>query len=304
MSAKRAGLGRNLSALLQQADEGHQTTNTQNLLMLPIKTLQPGVYQPRGVMDETALQALASSIKQQGVLQPIVVRLCKKNDKENSEQYEIIAGERRWRASQIAELTEVPVVVRDVNDETAMALGLIENLQREALNIMDEARAMHRLNQEFELTHQDIANLLSKSRAAVSNCLRLLQLSAPVVALLEQAQLDMGHARCLLGLSEEEQVKMADLIVSRGLSVRETEAWVARLKTKEVAKKITPQDGIDTADKIFDRELKQVAAYLDANVRLKSATSGKGQLLIDFKDIKQLKQVLQRLNSNQLEAVR
>ncbi len=298
MSTKRAGLGRNLSALLKQADEpSNDTADTlQSLLMLPLSALQPGAYQPRGVMDETALHALASSIEQQGVLQPIVVRQLA-----DSTQYEIIAGERRWRASKLAKLKEVPVVVREVNDETAMALALIENLQREALNAMDEARAMQRLSQEFSLTHQDIAQLLSKSRAAVSNCLRLLQLTEPVAALLERGALDMGHARCLLKLDAREQVRVADLIVSRGLSVREAEALVARLKHQNQSEKEkTSSDGVVAA---FDEDLKQVSAYLGANVRLKASQAGRGRLLIDFKDTTQLKQLLKTLRHGVLEEV-
>ena len=298
MSTKRAGLGRNLSALLKQADDASENTQTdlsKALLMLPLSALQPGAYQPRGVMDETALHALASSIEQQGLLQPIVVRQVV-----DSAQYEIIAGERRWRASKMAKLTEVPVVVRDVNDETAMALALIENLQREALNAMDEARAIYRLSHEFSLTHQEIAHLLSKSRAAVSNCLRLLKLSAPVAALLECGKLDMGHARCLLNLDAPEQERVANLIVSRGLSVRETEALVAHLKRNQSEKEVSLLDSVVTA---FDDELQQVSAYLGVNVRLKSSQAGRGRLTIDFKDTKQLKQLLNRLRHQVAEEV-
>ncbi|MCH9756461.1 MAG: ParB/RepB/Spo0J family partition protein [Gammaproteobacteria bacterium] len=296
MSHKRAGLGRNLSALLKPTDEV-PVKEPEALLMLSVDVLKAGAYQPRGTMDEKALKALASSIEQQGVLQPIVVRKLA-----DSEAYEIIAGERRWRASQMAKLTEVPVVVRDVNDETAMALALIENLQREALNVMDEARAMYRLHHEFSLKHQEIAHILSKSRASVSNCLRLLQLSAPVMALLEAGELDMGHARCLLNLKADEQARVADWVVSRGLSVRETEALVSRLKEKqsESEKKSDLSDSVSTA---FKHELKQASAYLGANVRLKSGQAGQGRLMIDFKDTKQLKQLLNRLQHDALEAV-
>ncbi len=299
MTVKRTGLGRNLSALLKQADEGVKAPDTnmhtQALLMLPIEALKPGVYQPRGMMDEAALQALAASIEQQGILQPIVVRQCV-----DSAQYEIIAGERRWRASHLAKLTEVPVIVRDVNDETAMALALIENLQREALNIMDEARAMYRLTQEFSLTHQEVADLLSKSRAAVSNCLRLLQLSAPVMALLESEQLDMGHARCLLKLEPSEQVRAANLVVSRGLSVRETEAWVARLKINQSADKIAPAEKVDQQ---FAAALNQASACLGTKVRLKSSEAGRGRLLIDFESTAHLNQLLAVLNNTSREVV-
>ncbi|MDF1677728.1 MAG: ParB/RepB/Spo0J family partition protein [Legionellaceae bacterium] len=300
MSAKRAGLGRNLSALLKPADEHLNATakpeEGQALKMLPIEGLQPGMYQPRTEMDETALQALAASIEQQGVLQPIVVRQLKA-----SEQYEIIAGERRFRASKMAGLTEVPVVVRDVNDETAMALALIENLQREALNVMDEARAMHRLNQEFALTHQEIAHVLSKSRTAVSNCLRLLQLAPPVMTLLESGKLDMGHARCLLKLDAEEQVRVAHLIASQDLSVREVEALVARLKMAESVEKSTRSQTEVPAG--FHDLLKEVSAHLGASVRLKPSASGRGRLLIDFKDTEQLKTLLNLLKPEAMDVV-
>ncbi len=295
MSAKRTGLGRNLSALLQPAEGATESmianqaasTSTNALSELPIDCLQPGAFQPRGHMDEAGLKALAESIAQQGVLQPIVVRPLKGR----ALHYEIIAGERRWRASQLAKRTHVPVVVRAVSDETAMALGLIENLQREALNVMDEARAMYRLNQEFGLTHQEIAKLLSKSRTAVSNCLRLLQLSGAVATLLEAGELDMGHARCLLGLSKDEQSRVADMVIRRKLSVRETEAWVAKLKT--TAQPSTPkawplQDG-------FQQALAQLSRYLGTDVRLKAREAGSGRLWIDFKDEAELQTLLARL---------
>lgn len=301
MTAKRAGLGRNLSALLKQTDEELKAAEVvgveqaTGLLMLPVEALQPGAYQPRGAMDETALKALAASIKQQGVLQPIVVR-----QQKNSTQYEIIAGERRWRASQLAELSEVPVVVRNVNDETAMALALIENLQREALNVMDEARAMLRLTEEFGLTHQEIADLLSKSRAAVSNCLRLLQLAPPVMHLLESGQLDMGHARCLLKLAADAQIRAAELIVARGLSVRDAEALVTRLKQAKLSEKppVAPKH-----NPVFDSALKQVSTYLGTSVCLKTSAAGSGRLMIDFKDAAHLKQLLTRLNQQTMEAM-
>ncbi len=300
MSTKRGGLGRSLSALLQPTDEaparvGATDEKAQTLLTLPVSELQPGEYQPRGSMDKAGLDALAASIKQQGVLQPIVVR------KLASGTYEIIAGERRWRASQLADLTEVPVVVRDVSDETAMALALIENLQREALNVMDEARAMHRLSHEFALTHQDIARLLSKSRAAVSNCLRLLNLNDDVKVLLEEGKLDMGHARSLLKLSEKEQQQVAAWVINRGLSVRETEALVARVKAKEVDSLTPKAPRVDTRP--FQSTLKQLSTDLGAPVRLKSGEAGRGRLLIDFNDAEHLKRLLARLSARDAETV-
>lgn len=301
MSAKRTGLGRNLSALLKQADESLKEVSTdmvnaaQTLKIIPIDELRPGAYQPRGSMDADALEALASSIKQQGILQPIVVR-----KQQDAPQYEIVAGERRWRASKLAELTEVPVIVRDVNDETAMALALVENLQREALNVMDEARAMYRLNQEFALTHQEIADLLSKSRAAVSNCLRLLQLSAPVALLLESGLLDMGHARCLLQLEADEQRQVADLIVKKGMSVRETEAYVARLKQTKPSERIS-----DPAESnpLFDDALRYLSTYLGTKVQVKATRAGRGRLWIDFKNPKHLSVLLKRLNAAPMEVL-
>jgi ParB family transcriptional regulator, chromosome partitioning protein len=303
MSNKRGGLGRSLSALLQPTDElearvsvtDKPETEQHQLRILPVTTLQPGVYQPRGSMDEVGLQGLAASIKQQGVLQPIVVR------KLTSGRYEIIAGERRWRASQLAKLTEVPVIVRDVNDETAMALALIENMQREALNVMDEARAMHRLSHEFALTHQDIARLLSKSRAAVSNCLRLLNLNDAVKIMLEDGLLDMGHARALLKLSDEEQQHVAGWVVSRGLSVRETEALVVRVKEKQAP--VASPDKLETDVMPFQHELQQLSTHLGADVRLKSGQKGRGRLLIDFNNAAHLKQLLARLAQHDIEAV-
>ena len=198
MTVKRSGLGRNLSALLSQSGSTllQQEKPQSEHLKLAVDCLQPGKYQPRGEMEEAPLNELAESIKKQGLLQPLIVREL------TNGCYEIIAGERRWRASQIAGLTEVPVILKQVDDETAMAMALVENLQREDLNAMDQARAMHRLTTEFALTHQQVADLLCKSRTAVSNFLRLLSLAPSVKKLLEHGDLDMGHARALLMLDE------------------------------------------------------------------------------------------------------
>ncbi|NCT56798.1 MAG: ParB/RepB/Spo0J family partition protein [Legionella sp.] len=296
MSAKRGGLGRSLSALLANMDESIVVENTQHvnesmLMTLPVAALQPGQYQPRGAMDETGLQELTASVKQQGLLQPIVVRELSPG------HYEIIAGERRWRACQLADITDVPVLVRQVNDETAMALALIENLQREALSVMDEARAMQRLSQEFSLTHVDIARLLSKSRAAVSNCLRLLNLSDVVKAMLDDGKLDMGHARCLLRLNEAEQARVAEWVVNRRLSVRETEALVARVKANP-SNVSSPKSACASGTQ-FQDELKQLSAYLDTKVQLKPGASGQGKLLIQFKNTEHLEQMLAALRAAQ-----
>jgi len=195
----------------------------------------------------------------------------------------------------LAGITDVPVLVRQVNDETAMALALIENLQREALSVMDEARAMQRLSQEFSLTHIDIARLLSKSRAAVSNCLRLLNLSEVVKTMLDDGRLDMGHARCLLRLNEAEQAQVAEWVVNRRLSVRETEALVARVKANEsgvFSRKPTRATGVE-----FHDELKQLSAHLGTKVQLKPGASGQGNLLIQFKNAEHLEQMFASLRA-------
>lgn len=290
MVVKRSGLGRNLSALLSNTDTGlliaASTNNTTEHLKLAIDSLQPGKYQPRGEIDETTLVELAESIKKQGLLQPLVVREL------SSGQYEIIAGERRWRACRLAGLDEVSVILRQVDDETAMAMALVENLQREDLNAMDQARAMHRLTTEFALTHQQIADLLCKSRAAVSNYLRLLNLNSDVRRLLENGDLDMGHARCLLMLEEHQQSQVAQLIVARNLSVRETEALVNRVKAGiglvSKAKEDVPL--------LYEQALQSLAQRLQTKVKIKPGKAGKGSLVIHYDDANTLQHLMERLN--------
>ncbi len=286
MVVKRSGLGRNLSALLSQSEL--QTAPEEKLtsqLKLSVSSLQPGKYQPRGGLDDAALLELTESIKKQGLLQPLVVREI------STGRYEIIAGERRWRACQLAGMTEVPVVLRQVDDETAMIMALIENLQRENLNPMDEARAMHRLTTEFALTHQQVADVLCKSRTAVSNALRLLNLCVEVRRMVEQGNLDMGHARALLMLEEHEQRSVADWIVTRKLSVRETEAFVARMKTGTTA---SPKRAIP-AEPLFDGVLQTLADQLQTKVSLKQSKTGKGALIIHYDDQHALKHMIGQL---------
>ncbi len=289
MVVKRGGLGRNLSALLSQAEGVTLTTDNQtsDRLTLAITDLQPGKYQPRRDMDETALTELAESIKKQGLLQPLVVRAV------SGGGYEIIAGERRWRACQLAAMTEVPVILRQVDDETAMAMGLVENLQREDLNAMDQARAMHRLTTEFSLTHQQVAELVCKSRAAVSNYLRLLNLASDVRRMLENGDLDMGHARCLLMLDEHQQNHVAQLVVAKNLSVRETEALAARVKAGAL---VTPTQEIkmDIAP-LFKEKLHTLAQQLQTKVKLKQGKAGKGTLVIHYDDMHTLEQMVAQL---------
>lgn len=287
MTAKRSGLGRNLSALLSQQPSGillNDKPQTEHL-KLAVERLQPGKYQPRGEMEEIPLTELAESIKKQGILQPLLVRQLQGNN------YEIIAGERRWRASQMAGLKEVPVILKQVDDETAMAMALVENLQREDLNAMDQARAMYRLTHEFSLTHQQVADLLCKSRTAVSNYLRLLALSTAVKKLLEHGDIDMGHARALLMLEEEQQNQIAQLIVAKNLSVRETEKLVERVK----AGKTTEKKGPDTLDTLYQEQLSTLAKNLQTSIKLKSGKSGKGSLIIHYDDPTSLQKIIKQL---------
>ena len=283
MVVKRGGLGRNLSALLSQNTALGEGKRTFSSVQVPTESLQPGKYQPRGDMDEASLSELSESIKKQGLLQPLLVR------ESNVGRYEIIAGERRWRACVMAGFAEIAVIVHQVDDETAMAMALIENLQREDLNALDEARAMHRLTTEFALTHQQVAELLSKSRASVSNSLRLLQLSTEVRRLLEQGALDMGHARALLMLNEKEQCEAAQWVVAKQLSVRETEALVARIKAGFPLQKEKRHP-----EPLFEDALKALGSQLQTKVRLKQNASGKGTLIIHYKNSDTLQGLLER----------
>ncbi|MBL7481695.1 ParB/RepB/Spo0J family partition protein [Legionella bononiensis] len=285
MTVKRSSLGRNLSALLSQSGSTLLNDKPQSdNLKLAVNCLQPGKYQPRGEMEQAPLQELAESIKKQGLLQPLLVREL------SNGRYEIIAGERRWRASQIAGLTEVPVVLKQVDDETAMAMALVENLQREDLNAMDQARAMHRLTSEFALTHQQVADLLCKSRTAVSNFLRLLSLSSSVKKLLEHGDIDMGHARALLMLDEEQQSQVAQLIIAKNLSVRETEKLVERVKTGTIEQKPN-----DEPAPLYKEKLSSLAQHLQTQVKLKPGKAGKGSLVIHYENANTLQKIIEQL---------
>ncbi|KTD01705.1 ParB/RepB/Spo0J family partition protein [Fluoribacter gormanii] len=288
MTVKRSSLGRNLSALLSQSSSSILNEKPQaESLKLAVDSLQPGKYQPRGEMEEAPLMELAQSIKKQGLLQPLLVREL------SDGRYEIIAGERRWRASQLAGLTEVPVILKQVDDETAMAMALVENLQREDLNAMDQARAMHRLTHEFSLTHQQVADLLCKSRAAVSNFLRLLALSAGVKKLLEHGDLDMGHARALLMLEEEQQNQVAQLIIAKNLSVRETEKLVERIKLGKTDEQQTQSN----LSHVYHDQLKNLSQHLQASIKLKPGKAGKGSLVIHYNDEHSLQSIIEQLTS-------
>ena len=308
MVAKRRGLGRGLDALLGGGSKSAATATleapdisidssdvttvsssnsaansaTGDLRELPIDLLQPGKYQPRLDMHQDSLQDLANSIKAQGVLQPIVVRGI------GGGRYEIIAGERRWRAAQLAELHEVPAVIRDVPDEAAIAMALIENIQRENLNPIEEASALQRLIDEFELTHQQAADAVGRSRAAVSNLLRLLSLNPDVRKLLENGDLEMGHARALLTLEGEAQSKAAREVVSRGLSVRETEQLVN--KAKDSSSKAKSKTA--TLDPNIERLQNELAEKLGAPVHVQHASSGKGKVVINYGSLDELDGIL------------
>lgn len=280
---KMKGLGRGLDALLSGSDKPHGDDQRN----LPVERLKPGKYQPRTHMDQESLSELAASIKSQGVMQPILVRAV--DSTPGAERYEIVAGERRWRASQLAGLSEVPVLIRNIPDEQALAMALIENIQRENLNPLEEAQGLQRLIDEFGLTHQQAADAVGRSRPAASNLLRLLQLTAPVQELLMTGQLDMGHARALLPIASGQQLGLAQRIVQKGLSVRETERLVQQL--------INPPKTLP--EKNVDRDLlrlqEELSDGLGANVAIRTNKKGVGKLTIEFNDLDQLDGLIFRL---------
>lgn len=285
---KKAPLGKNLNALLGKArpktEAGEPAARSEDLLKkLPIDQIQPGEYQPRTGMDPDRLEELADSIRAQGVVQPVVVR------KLAAGRYELIAGERRWRASQKAGLSEIPAVIRDVPDEVTLAMALIENIQRENLNPIEEAGALARLIEEFELTHEQAAANVGRSRASVSNLLRLLDLEPKVRALVDARRIDMGHARALLALSGQDQVKAAQQVANLELSVRQTEALVKRLKAGDGAKK--PGSRRDPDLERLERELTET---LCAPVSFRHSASGKGQITIRYTSLDELDGLLER----------
>lgn len=290
-STKKPSLGRGLGALL-----GHPTAAAparlldEELAKIPIDLLQRGKYQPRLDMRPESLQELADSIKAQGVIQPIVVRAVGDALPGQPRRYEIIAGERRWRAAQMAGLHDIPAVIRRVPDEAAVAMSLIENIQREDLNPLEEARALDRLIKEFEMTHQSAADAVGRSRAAVSNLLRLLDLADPVKDLVEKRELEMGHARALLGLdSAKRQIEVANLVAKKGLSVRDTEALVRRALAGPQHAAAAPRDP-------NTRKLESnLAEKLGAKVQLQHAASGKGKLVISYNSLDELDGILEHI---------
>lgn len=280
---KMKGLGRGLDALLSGSDKPHGDEQRN----MPVERLRPGKYQPRTRMDEASLAELAASIKVQGVMQPVLVRAI--DDTPGAERYEIVAGERRWRASQLAGLSEVPVLIRVIPDEQALAMALIENIQRENLNPLEEAQGLQRLVDEFGLTHQQAADAVGRSRPAASNLLRLLQLTAPVQEYLMSGQLDMGHARALLPVASGQQVGLAQRVIQKGLSVRETERLVQQL--------LSPPK--PAPEKIIDRDLlrlqEELSDGLGTNVAIHANKKGAGKVTIEFSGLDQLDGLLSRL---------
>lgn len=280
---KPKGLGRGLDALL--ADNIEESGSADTLRMLNVTQLQPGKYQPRSYMDDAALQTLADSIKSQGIMQPILVREL------SPEKFEIIAGERRWRASQIAGLAQVPVLVREIADESALAMALIENIQRENLNPLEEAQGIKRLIDEFAMTHEKAAEAVGRSRAAVSNLLRLLGLSAPVQDLLMQNKLDMGHARALLGLDAAQQVMLANKIVHQDLSVREVENIVKKMSAaiqSKPHKTNMNRDILDLQNRLSEK--------IGAEVSISAKANGAGTLKINYSNLDQLDEIIAKMS--------
>jgi ParB family chromosome partitioning protein len=277
---KPKGLGRGLDALLGADNEAPREA----LANLPVARIRPGKYQPRTKMDQQALAELAASIRSQGLMQPLLVRPV------DRDRYELIAGERRWRAAQMAGLEEVPALVREVPDEAALALSLIENIQRENLNPMEEAAGVQRLVEEFKMTHEQAADAVGRSRAATTNLLRLLKLAKPVQEMVMEGALDMGHARALLALDAARQIEAAHRIAAKGLSVRDTEALVqTMLRGKPGARRIKK------TDRDLARLEEELSGSLGTTVEIRPAKKGTGKLLVHYSSLDHLEQLLKRL---------
>ena|SRR5690554_1245670 len=285
MVSKKRGLGRGLDALLGDISQDENSLND-SLQHFPLDMIQPGKYQPRMDMSQESLEELADSIRAQGLVQPIVVRPI------DGGHYEIIAGERRWRASKLAGLESVPVLIKDVSDRSAIAMALIENIQRENLNPMEEANALHRLREEFEMTHQQTADAVGKSRATITNLLRLRNLNDDVKKLLENCDLEMGHARALLALEGESQSEAALQIVEKSLSVRETEQLIRRLLKPATT---TQQAETTSMDEIHEIE-QRIADKLGTRFSIKHRANGKGKLVFDYANVDELKQLINQIS--------
>jgi len=294
--AKRRGLGRGLDALLtpqtkapvlnEEKNNVESTPKDGDLRKITIDKLSPGKYQPRKDMSDAALEELSLSIQSQGIIQPIVVRPLDEGE------YEIIAGERRWRAAQLAQLTEVPCLIKDVPDESAVAIALIENIQREDLNAMEEAIALERLLTEFDLTHQEVAIAVGKSRTTVTNLLRLNNLHEEVKTFLENGDIEMGHARALLALDDDLQAEAAGIVATKELTVRQTEALIKKIKNPDEIKLIKEKDqeSINIEKDLTDK--------LGLKVSVNHNQKGKGKLVISYNKFAELEKLLAIINDN------
>lgn len=308
--SKKRGLGRGLDALLGDAlaqnksaadaastneiqevsiqpSEAESNKTTDGIKHLPVEFIQPGQYQPRKDMHQEALEELAASIKAQGLMQPIVIRPLSNGQ---DDKYEIIAGERRWRATQLAGLDTVPVIIKDVPDDAAIAMALIENIQRENLNSMEEAQALHRLQHEFELTQQEVGDAVGKSRATVANLLRLMQLNDDVKIMLERGDIEMGHAKALLGLHDQKQSEAARHVIAKEMTVRQTEAYVRNLQDEanlgnQSKEKARPNPDIQRLERTLGERL-------GANVAIQHSAKGKGKLVINYSNLDELDGIL------------
>ncbi len=304
MAGRRKGLGRGLDALLggatgavaaeaiaevKSTDPAEKMTGDR-LIEIPIEYIQRGKYQPRRDMHQEALEELANSIKAQGVMQPIIVRPI--GERDGHATYEIIAGERRWRATQLAGLDKIPAIIRDVSDETTIAMALIENIQREDLNPMEEAVALKRLQDEFELTHQQVAEAVGKSRTTVTNLLRLIGLTDDVKTMLEHGDLEMGHARSLLSLDAADQRSVARQVVAKGLSVRQTEALVRRLHEQQQKPIVT--DIVDNNHDVEKLE-ENLSQKVGVPVKISYNAKGKGKLVLNYNSLDELDGILSHL---------
>lgn len=287
---KKRGLGRGLDALLaggSMAEESRvevpSVTDSDGLQTLPVDKIQRGIYQPRRDMDQTALEELASSIRVQGVIQPIVVRPV------DMGRYEIIAGERRWRAAQLAGLNEIPASIREVPDEAAIAMALIENIQREDLNAMEEAMALQRLMDEFELTQAKVAEAVGKSRSTVANLLRLMKLTPEAKRMLEYGDLEMGHARALLSLDGDKQVSAAKEVVARGLSVRQAEELVKNFNSSpKKQSKPAVDPGVEQLQQRWNDTL-------GMRVKINHSDNGEGKLTISYRSLSDIESILSKI---------
>jgi ParB family chromosome partitioning protein len=296
MTAKKKRLGRGLDALLSKPltdADSVAASESERLRNIPLELLQRGKYQPRFDIRQDTLEELASSIRSQGVVQPIVARPLHRQPGD-AQRYEIVAGERRWRAAQLAGLDEIPAVVRDVADDAAIAMSLIENIQRENLNPLEEARALDRLIREFRLTHQEAADAVGRSRVSVSNLLRLLDLSERVKSMLELRQIEMGHGRALLAISDAaQQLDAAQQVVRKQLSVRDTEKLVRRLVSGQAGRK-TSKGGAESNADIRRLEV-EITDKLGARVRIDHSRKGSGKLVIQYNNLDELDGILKHI---------